>query len=227
MKCPGQDSRYWKGDAIFEAACPYCKAAIEFFKDDTSRKCPNCGRRVPNPEMDFGCAEYCPYAKQCLGGLPGVMGDMEGKRIYRGIMEELRAELAQHPQWVSRAMKAMDIANDVAKRCAQALGPLLAAVSLLVVERFGEEGLSGRLLARYRSRIEGFEGMAGEVEEIVSAFRSGSSRGEAEVARDILLLVELSEAAARGEISREEALGKAQEGLTHQEAQGVAAKLFG
>ena len=70
MKCPGQDSRYWKQDAIFEAKCPECGADVEFFKDDTSRKCKKCGHRSLNPGMDFGCASYCRYAEQCIGNLP-------------------------------------------------------------------------------------------------------------------------------------------------------------
>jgi endogenous inhibitor of DNA gyrase (YacG/DUF329 family) len=70
MRCPGQDWRYWKEDAIFEVKCPYCGASIEFFKDDTVRKCPQCKRPVPNPRMDFGCAAYCKYAELCLGELP-------------------------------------------------------------------------------------------------------------------------------------------------------------
>lgn len=70
MKCPGQDSRYWKPGAIFEVQCPECGHEVEFFKDDTARRCPKCGTRFVNPEMDFGCASYCPYAEQCLGDLP-------------------------------------------------------------------------------------------------------------------------------------------------------------
>ena len=70
MKCPGQDSRYWKPGAIFEAKCPKCGAEVEFFKDDPLRKCRKCGHRFPNPKMDFGCAAYCPYAEQCIGDLP-------------------------------------------------------------------------------------------------------------------------------------------------------------
>jgi|GEM_PF-6526355 len=35
MKCPGQDSRYWKPGAIFGAKCPECGGEVEFFKDDT------------------------------------------------------------------------------------------------------------------------------------------------------------------------------------------------
>jgi len=67
MKCPGQDSRLWGPEAIFEAKCPECGGPIEFFKDESSRKCRKCGHKVLNPKMDFGCAAYCRYAAQCLG----------------------------------------------------------------------------------------------------------------------------------------------------------------
>ncbi|HUV50769.1 MAG TPA: hypothetical protein VMW78_07120 [Anaerolineae bacterium] len=69
MKCPGQDTRYWKPEAIFDAKCPGCSHKVEFFKDDTTRKCPNCGRRFKNPNIDFGCALYCQFAGQCTGNL--------------------------------------------------------------------------------------------------------------------------------------------------------------
>jgi len=70
MKCPGQDSRYWRPGAIFEAKCPKCGSEVEFFKDDPTRRCSQCGHRFLNPSMDFGCASYCQYAEQCIGDLP-------------------------------------------------------------------------------------------------------------------------------------------------------------
>lgn len=70
MKCPGQDSRYWKPEAIFEEQCPKCGHSVEFFKDDPARKCGKCGHRFINPKMDFGCAAYCEFAEQCMGTLP-------------------------------------------------------------------------------------------------------------------------------------------------------------
>ncbi|MFO7752772.1 MAG: HD domain-containing protein [Desulfobacteraceae bacterium] len=70
MKCPGQDTKYWNEDAIFEIKCPECGHLIEFFKDDTTRLCKNCNKKTVNPKMDFGCAAYCRYAEQCLGTLP-------------------------------------------------------------------------------------------------------------------------------------------------------------
>jgi len=74
MKCPGQDPLFWDKDAIFEAPCPSCGRAVEFFKDDPFRRCPACGYKFQNPRLDIGCAEWCPYAEQCLGSPPGAGG---------------------------------------------------------------------------------------------------------------------------------------------------------
>jgi len=70
MQCPGQDNRYWSGEAVFELPCPHCGNVLEFFKDDSQRTCKQCGHKTLNPKIDFGCASYCPYAEQCMGTLP-------------------------------------------------------------------------------------------------------------------------------------------------------------
>jgi endogenous inhibitor of DNA gyrase (YacG/DUF329 family) len=62
MKCPGQDSRYWGPDAIFDVPCPSCGTAVEFFKDEATRRCTSCGFRFRNPSIDVGCAQWCKYA---------------------------------------------------------------------------------------------------------------------------------------------------------------------
>ena len=101
MKCPGQDMKYWKDDAIFEVNCPKCAKAIEFYKDDTTRKCGHCGHRLVNPKMDFGCASYCQFAEQCMGTLPEeFMGSREDllkdkvavamKRFYQSDFKSIR-----------------------------------------------------------------------------------------------------------------------------------------
>ncbi len=228
MKCPGQDSRYWRGDAIFEVNCPKCKASIEFFKDDTSRKCPSCGHRVPNPEMDFGCAEYCPYAQQCLGNLPGVLGDINGKQVYRGIMEKLRDRLSTTPAHLSKAMKMMDIANDVAKRSAESLGPVLAAVSLLVFKEMEKDDYDpDAIMDEYQSDIPGFSDMRGEVSSILNGFESGVTEGAAGVIKDIFLLINLDNRVSKGEISRDEAKLVLLQGSNTDAARGVAEKILG
>jgi HD superfamily phosphodiesterase/DNA-directed RNA polymerase subunit RPC12/RpoP len=70
MKCPGQDTQYWDQEAIFETRCPECGHEMEFFKDDATRRCGHCKKKIVNPKMDFGCAAYCKFAEQCLGTLP-------------------------------------------------------------------------------------------------------------------------------------------------------------
>ena len=70
MKCPGQDTRYWKPGAVFDVKCPKCGKDVEFFKDDTTLKCSGCGHKFINPKMDFGCAAHCQFAAQCMGDLP-------------------------------------------------------------------------------------------------------------------------------------------------------------
>lgn len=70
MQCPGQDTQYWNQDAIFDTKCPECGHPMEFFKDDATRRCGNCKKKIVNPKMDFGCASYCKFAEQCLGTLP-------------------------------------------------------------------------------------------------------------------------------------------------------------
>jgi hypothetical protein len=81
MQCPGQDSRYWDGNAVFETRCPQCGNEVEFFKDDSTRKCSRCGHKMLNPQIDFGCASYCPYAEQCLGTLPPELLAQKQQRL--------------------------------------------------------------------------------------------------------------------------------------------------
>ncbi len=66
-KCPGQDMQQWKFDAIYDVKCPSCGYMVEFFKDETKRKCPSCKQPVLNDRIDFGCAKWCPYAESCIG----------------------------------------------------------------------------------------------------------------------------------------------------------------
>ncbi len=66
-QCPGQDKRFWKPEDIFDINCPKCGAKVEFWKDDIDRRCGKCGYKFRNPKLDLGCAEWCQYAKYCLG----------------------------------------------------------------------------------------------------------------------------------------------------------------
>ncbi len=65
--CPGQDTRFWKPGDIFNVKCSRCGNLVEFFKDEATRRCPKCGKRIVNPKLSLGCAKWCAHAKECLG----------------------------------------------------------------------------------------------------------------------------------------------------------------
>jgi len=67
VKCPGQDSQFWKPEDVHDTTCPRCQRKVEVWKDDVWRTCPHCGQRFVNPELDLACAEWCPAAEKCLG----------------------------------------------------------------------------------------------------------------------------------------------------------------
>lgn len=115
MKCPGQDSRFWGKDAIFEARCPQCGAAVEFFKDEPSRRCASCGHKFVNPRMDFGCAAYCKYANQCLGELPPELIAKRENLLKDRIAIEAKKKYGRNFAAISRAVKATRFAEELLK----------------------------------------------------------------------------------------------------------------
>lgn len=98
MQCPGQDNRYWSGAAVFEIPCPHCGQVLEFFKDDSQRLCKQCGHRVLNPKIDFGCASYCPYAEQCMGALPSDLRARAGNLFKERLAVAVRKRLLDQEQ---------------------------------------------------------------------------------------------------------------------------------
>ena len=100
MKCPGQDRRYWKPDAVYEVPCPECGSSVELFKDEGFGRCCQCGHRFVNPGADFGCAAWCALAPQCVGlapqhaAAPGSSESALGARLLGAIWEEVGEDAA-------------------------------------------------------------------------------------------------------------------------------------
>jgi len=115
MQCPGQDSRYWDDEAIFESPCPECGTVLEFFKDDTKRKCKKCGKEVLNPKLDFGCASYCPYAEQCLGSLPPEMLNAKQDLLIERVAIEMKHYFDGDFKRIGHAGKVARYAEQIAK----------------------------------------------------------------------------------------------------------------
>jgi HD superfamily phosphohydrolase YqeK len=130
MKCPGQDSRYWKPGAIFEEKCPKCGNIVEFFKDDTARKCSHCQHRFINPKMDFGCASYCEFAEQCMGTLPPeLLADKEDLLKDR-VAIEMKRYFKTDFKRIGHATKVARHAERIGKKEAGNLAVILCAAFL-------------------------------------------------------------------------------------------------
>jgi len=78
VKCPGQDTRYWKKGDIFDVRCPKCGKDVEFFKDEARRSC-RCGQVIVNPKLDLACAEWCQHAEKCVDELPEELKSKKAK----------------------------------------------------------------------------------------------------------------------------------------------------
>jgi len=131
MKCPGQDSRYWKPGAIFETKCPKCGNEVEFFKDDTTRVCRKCGHRFLNPSMDFGCASYCQYAEQCIGNLPLELVAQKENLLKDRVAIEMKRYFEQDFKRIGHAMRVARYAESIGKDEGGNLAVILSAAYLL------------------------------------------------------------------------------------------------
>jgi len=113
MKCPGQDTRYWKPGDIFAAECPKCGAEIEFFKDDTRRRCAWCGHLFYNPKIELGCAEWCQYAEKCV---PDLVKAKKAAQTFKEILaEQVKSHLGGDSRDWARTEKGLSLAQDLLK----------------------------------------------------------------------------------------------------------------
>ena len=130
MKCPGQDSRYWKPGAIFEAECPKCGRSVEFFKDDTTRTCKGCGHRFLNPGLDFGCLSYCKYAAQCIGDLPPELIKQREGLLKDRVAVEMKRYFGSDFKRIGHATRVARYAERIAKGEGGDLAVILTAAYL-------------------------------------------------------------------------------------------------
>ncbi len=130
MKCPGQDSRYWKPEAIFDVKCPECGNDVEFFKDDTMRRCKKCGHRFLNPGMDFGCASYCKYAEQCIGNLPPELIAQKENLMKDRVAIEMKKYFRQDFKRIGHATRVARYAEQIGKEEQGELAIVLVAAYL-------------------------------------------------------------------------------------------------
>jgi hypothetical protein len=113
IKCPGQDTRHWKPGDIFTMECPKCGAEIEFFKDDTRRRCAWCGHLFYNPKIELGCAEWCQYADKCV---PELVQEKQAMQTFKDRLRERVLGLAAgDPDFAARLDRGLSLATDLLK----------------------------------------------------------------------------------------------------------------
>ena len=115
MKCPGQDRRYWKGDVAFEVPCPQCGSMVELFKDESTGRCPRCSHRFTNPGADFGCAQWCSLANECLGYALQPQRAAERPLAAR-LIQVLEKAFRHEPARIVGALKVFQYAKELATK---------------------------------------------------------------------------------------------------------------
>ena len=165
-KCPGQDTRFWRPEDVFEVVCGECGSGVEFFKDDAYRRCPTCGSRITNPKLSLGCAQWCQYAKECLGYDPkellaqvaeeGSLGD----QLVAAVKEEFGDDQAR----LTHALLVLERAEELMRAEGGDPRVVVAAALLHDVGSRGGEANDAPAVAR---RIMTELGMDGEtIEEV-------------------------------------------------------------
>ncbi len=132
-RCPGQDQRFWKPEDIFEINCPGCGTAIEFWKDEPKLKCLKCGELIVNPKLDLGCAEWCKYAKECLG-----VSAVQGSGILcNKLIEEMRKAFADDRKRISRTLNILKYAEQI--QLAEGGDPLVVKAAAILHDIAGHK----------------------------------------------------------------------------------------
>ena len=110
MMCPGQDTRFWGPEDVFEIPCQACGEPVEFFKTDVRRRCHNCGKRVQNPKVSLGCAKWCAHAKECLGYDPEQvqMSDTAELSLIDQLVDAVKKHFGEDQDGVTHSLLVLD-----------------------------------------------------------------------------------------------------------------------
>ena len=181
---------------------------VELFRDEGSGRCRNCGHRFPNPKAAFGCAKWCPQAKECVGLYPPkVVPDGTADRsLAARLIQAVEKELADDPPRLAHALLVFQHAKHLLEREGGDPRVVLAAVLLLPLipgdltswDSTGDSPtclLAGSPIARQILREVGYQGDAIRgVCQVMWAFRTAEERNtlDLQVVSDAQRLTELT-----------------------------------
>jgi hypothetical protein len=179
IKCPGQDTRHWKSGDIFTVECPKCGAEIEFFKDDTRRRCAWCGHLFYNPKIAMGCAEWCQYADKCV---PDLFKEKQAMQSFKErLKERVLALAAGEPDMAAQLDKGLALATDLLK--AEGGDPKVVFAAVLLQKADLDQ--AGTLLAELATEPE----IAQSILEVLESDH-GTTDINGQIYQDVLALLD-------------------------------------
>ena len=110
------------------------RTTLLVFKDESSAKCTGCDHRFRNPKVDLKCAEWCAYAKECLGfAVPSVKSANLGEgALASRLIQVVKEEFAHDQTRITRALMAFQHAKELAS--AEAADPRVVMAAVLLLE---------------------------------------------------------------------------------------------
>jgi len=195
MKCPGQDSQYWKPGAVFEVKCPKCGNEVEFFRDDPTRKCSKCGHRFLNPGLDFGCASYCQHADQCIGNLPPELLAQKEDLLKDRVAIEMKRYLRHDFKRVGHAIRVARYAEQIGREEGGNLAVILCAAYLQDLGPGPEDREAASLAREILTRLGAKEGLVDEVCDVIARVHEPGENNaiDVKVLHDAAMVAELEE----------------------------------
>ena len=154
QKCPGQDKRYWTPEDVTEVECGTCGHMLEFFKTEGTRRCPECRSRVVNPSVSMGCAQWCEYAKDCLGFDPkeAQAEQPEQDSLADRLMEKVQDEFGEDKKRIQHALRVLDHAEAILKHEDALPRVVIAAALLHDIGIHEAESKHGSAAAKYQEQ---------------------------------------------------------------------------
>ena len=187
VKCPGQDQRFWDPEDIFESGCPNCGDLVEFWKDEPQVKCPKCKTLITNPRLDLGCAEWCKFAKECLG----QVADRQSSILSTKLIEEFREVAGADKELIGTSLAILSYAEKI--QINEGGNPLIVKAAAVFCQ-LDQKPLVRKILSKNGVDAE----LIDDICRIIDVCRRNESDDslEFEIISDACLLVSLSRSQA-------------------------------
>ncbi len=102
---------------------------MEFFKDEPTRICRSCRKKVRNPKLDLGCAKWCKFAAQCLGEIPGAPNQIGS--LCERIIDRMKSHFGDDQQRIDHTLNVLQYAEQIMGAGGDVSGLVVRAAAIL------------------------------------------------------------------------------------------------